>query len=73
MDEMQVRNLKPQDCIQGFQVRPGFYEMNGATAFPNGVNFTMISFSAVSCELLLFRRQESVPYARIPFPPHYRV
>ena len=32
MDEMQVRNLKPQDCIQGFQVRPGFYEMNGATA-----------------------------------------
>lgn len=73
MDEMQFRNLKPQDCIQGFQVRPGFYEMNGATAFPNGVNFTMISFSAVSCELLLFRRQESVPYARIPFPPHYRV
>ena len=66
-------NLKPIDCISGFQVRPGFYEINGASALPEGVNFTIVSHSAVSCELLLFRRKEQKPYARIPFPPNYRV
>ena len=27
-------NMKPLDVISGFQVRPGFYELNGATAMP---------------------------------------
>ena len=66
-------NLKPLDCINGFQVRPGFYEINGASALPEGVNFTIISHSATSCELLLFHRKEKKPYARIPFPKNYRV
>ena len=66
-------NLKPLDCINGFQVRPGFYEINGASALPEGVNFTIISHSATSCELLLFHRKEQQPYARIPFPKNYRV
>ncbi len=66
-------NLKPLDCINGFQVRPGFYEINGASALPEGVNFTIISHSATSCELLLFHRKEQKPYARIPFPKNYRV
>ena len=68
-----IINLPPQDRIQGFDVRPGFYEINGASAFPNGVNFTIISFGAVSCTLLLFHRRERTPYARLPFPAHYRV
>lgn len=29
------------DEIAGFEVRPGFYEINGATAIPGGVNFTI--------------------------------
>ena len=66
-------NLKPLDCINGFQVLPGFYEINGASALPEGVNFTIISHSATSCELLLFHRKEKKPYARIPFPKNYRV
>ena len=61
------------DLINGFYVRPGFYEMNGATEFTDGVNFTVISRFATSCDLLLFHRQEDVPYARIPFPETYRV
>ncbi len=35
-------HLVPMDYICGFEVRPGFYEINGATAIPGGVNFTEI-------------------------------
>lgn len=66
-------NLKPTDEINGFKVRQGFYEINGASALPNGVNFTIISYSATSCELLLFHRKAGTPYARIPFLSKYRV
>ena len=36
-------NLKPMDDINGYKVRPGFYEVNGASALPGGVNFTIAS------------------------------
>ena len=36
-------HLIPMDTIAGFEVRPGFYEINGATAIPGGVNFTVHS------------------------------
>lgn len=65
--------LQPMDTVNGFAVRPGFYEMNGATALPNGVNFTVHSQNATSCELLLFQRGEKEPYAVLPFPAHYRI
>ena len=29
-------HLIPMDYIDGFAVRPGFYEINGATAIPGG-------------------------------------
>lgn len=35
--------MQPLDMVGGFPVRPGFYEMNGATALENGVNFTIHS------------------------------
>lgn len=70
---VEEENLKPLDYVGGFPVRPGFYEINGASALPDGVNFTVISHSAKSCELLLFHRREQTPYAVIPFPPNYRV
>ena len=41
-------HMKPMDEISGFQVRPGFYELNGAMAIPGGVNFTVHSTGAVS-------------------------
>lgn len=66
-------HMVPMDEIAGFQVRPGMYELNGASAIPVGVNFTVYSFGATSCELLLFRRMEEEPYAVLPFPEHYRV
>lgn len=66
-------HLIPLDKISGFEVRPGFYEINGATAIPCGVNFTVHSHHATSCELLLFRRTETEPYAVIRFPEHYKI
>ena len=66
-------HLVPLDNINGFDVRPGFYETNGATAIPGGVNFTVHSLGATGVELLLFRREESEPFAVLPFPEHYRI
>lgn len=66
-------NLKPLDKINGYDVRPGFYEVNGASALPGGVNFTLASHGATSCALLLFHRKSSEPFASIPFPEHYRI
>ncbi len=65
--------LVPIDEISGFKVRPGFYLINGATAIKNGVNFTIHSYNATSCELLLFKRKESKPYAILKFPDSYRI
>ena len=66
-------HLVPMDRIAGFDVRPGFYETNGATAIPGGVNFTVYSHGATSIELLLFHRMEEEPFAVLPFPQHYRI
>ena len=66
-------HLVPMDYIDGFAVRPGFYETNGATAIPGGVNFTVHSHGASAIELLLFHRGEEEPFAVLPFPQHYRI
>ena len=66
-------HLRPIDEINGFKVRPGLYEQNGATAIPSGVNFTVPTNSGTSVELLLFRNREDEPYAIIPFPKNYRI
>ena len=66
-------HLRPIDEINGFKVRPGLYEQNGATAIPSGVNFTVPTNSGTSVELLLFRNREDEPYAVIPFPETYRI
>ena len=66
-------HLIPMDYIDGFAVRPGFYEINGATAIPGGVNFTVHSHSATSISLLLFHRTETEPFAVLPFPKGYRI
>lgn len=66
-------NLVPMDNISGYDVRPGFYEINGATVIPGGINFTIHSNQATSCELLLFKRKEKEPFAVIPFPENYQI
>ena len=59
-------HLVPMDHLNGFDVRPGFYEINGATAIPGGVNFTVHSHGATSIELLLFQRGRRSPTPSSP-------
>lgn len=66
-------HMEPMDVINGFEVRPGMYEVNGSTAIPCGVNFTVYSYGATSCELLLFKRMEEEPYAVLKFPENYKI
>ncbi len=65
--------LKPIDTANGFQIRPGFFREFGAVAIPGGVNFTIHTHGATSCELLLFHRKAEEPYAVIPFPESYKI
>ena len=68
---MRSIHMIPMDKISGFEVRPGIYEVNGATAIPCGVNFTVHSYHATGCELLLFRRMEDgVQTCALPICSH---
>ena len=40
------KHLIPLDKVNGYEVRPGFYGINGATALREGVNFTVSSLEA---------------------------
>lgn len=62
------KHLIPLDKVNGYDVRPGFYGINGATALREGVNFTVCSLEATAVELLLYHRGEKEPYAILPFP-----
>jgi len=66
-------HMYPLDRASGFDIRPGFYDLMGATAIPCGVNFTISSNQATDIELLLFRKNEEKPFAVIPFPHNYRI
>ena len=66
-------HMVAMDKIGDFRVRPGLYELNGATALPGAVNFTIHSHGATSVELLLFKRKADVPFATLKFPESYRI
>lgn len=65
--------ITPVDEIAGFPVRPGMFDVNGAIELPVGVNFTIHTRSGTSCELLLYHRGETEPYAVLPFPEEYKI
>ena len=58
--ERQVRELRKAevgrqmlalDEVSGFRIRPGFYNINGATMLTDGVNFTAYSNGGTSITL----------------------
>ena len=63
----------PLRTICGFKVRPGMFDINGAMALRNGVNFTIHTHYGTACELLLFHRQQEDPFAVLPFPEDYKI
>ena len=69
-------HMVPLDTLEGFQIRPGFFDVNGATALSDGVCFTIHSQGATSCELLLYKPYAKEPYAVLKYPspssPRYK-
>lgn len=63
----------PMAEIDSFPVRPGIFDLNGATPLQNGVNFTIHTCGGTSCELLLFHRAQEEPFAVLPFPEAYKI
>lgn len=66
-------NMVPLDTLEGFRIRPGFFDVNGATALSDGVCFTIHSQGATSCELLLYKPYAKNPYAVLKYPDNYRI
>lgn len=63
----------PTHELNGIRYRIGKVLPYGATIVPNGVNFSVFSRHAESCELALFNKGEPEPYAIIPFPDEFRI
>ncbi len=70
---MERIDLQPTDNYGEFKLRPGKPLPFGATIVPGGVNFSIFSSYATSCELVLFRKDEREPYGIIPFPDKFRI
>jgi len=66
-------DLHPTGTFGNFKIRPGLMLANGAHIVPGGVNFTIYSSGAKSCELVLYHSQEKEPFATIPFPEDYKI
>ncbi|MCR5092787.1 MAG: glycogen debranching protein GlgX [Lachnospiraceae bacterium] len=67
------RQVLALDVINGFRVRPGLYDIYGATVLTDGVNFTVYSNGATKITLLLYRREDKKHFGSIPFPKKYRI
>lgn len=59
--------------IEGFHVRPGYYLENGAFQVGNGINFTIHSYQATACILVLFHEGQKEPFVEIKIPDNYRI
>lgn len=58
----------------GIRFRCGRVQPFGASIVGgNGINFSIFSKDAVSCELLLYHHSAPEPYAVIPFPEEFRI
>ena len=66
-------DLHPTDTFGNFKIRPGLFLENGAHIVPGGINFTVYSAGAKSCELVLFHAHDKEPFAVIPFPENYKI
>ena len=72
--EMERVDNYPTHEKDGLQYRCGRVAPFGASIIGHHtVNFSIYSKEAVSCELLLFRKNEKEPFAVLPFPEEFRI
>ncbi|NCB33777.1 MAG: glycogen debranching enzyme, partial [Erysipelotrichia bacterium] len=63
----------PSHELDGIHYRIGRIFPFGASIVPHGVNFSIFSKDAYSCELLLYHTGHEKPFIRIPFPEEFRI
>ncbi len=63
----------PTHEFNGYKLRAGKPLPFGATIIPGGVNFSVFSREAKSCELVLFKKGEKKFFAVIPFLDEFRI
>ena len=69
---IRVDSYLTHEC-NGIKYRIGKVLPYGASIVPHGVNFSIFSKYATSCELVLYKKREKEPYAVIPFPKEFRI
>lgn len=65
--------LQPTHSHHGFAIRPGNPLPFGASLVSGGVNFSVYSYNATDCTLVLYRKGELEPVAEIPIPESYHI
>ena len=60
-------HLVPMDYVGGYAVRPGFYEINGATAIPGGVTLQCIPMEPQILSFCCFGGQRRSLMRSCPF------
>lgn len=58
---------------EGISFRRGHPLPFGSSIVPGGVNFSVFSRHAESCELVLYKKHQADPFAVIPFPEEFRI
>ncbi|MBN2444457.1 MAG: glycogen debranching protein GlgX [Spirochaetales bacterium] len=66
-------DMNPTRKYKGFHLRLGKTLPFGATIVWGGVNFSVFSRHATSCELVLFKKHEKKPFAIIPFFDDFKI
>lgn len=66
-------DLHPTHKFGEFNLRTGKPLPFGATIVPGGINFSIYSSYAKSCELVLFKKRSREPFAVIPFFDEFRI
>lgn len=65
---MRGSDLEPTHTYQGYAVRCGVHMLPGASIVPGGgINFSVFSFNASFCVLVLLKKGNATPLIEIPF------
>src|SRR5258708_4056850 len=73
MEQSIAASIQAIHSYEGYQLRPGNPLPFGASVVPGGINFSIHSYHATGCTLVLFERGSITPLVEIPIPPEYRI
>lgn len=71
--ELLDKNVHPTRSYGKFSLRAGKPLPYGSSIVTSGVNFSVYSNFAYSCELVLFKKYEEEAFAVIPFPDEFKI